>query len=185
MRVSPFSKHKLSGDSFGNDTIFICTNEGTFLIRGEKLIERQPFNPLLNTCLKTYSEDQSYQMVFDKSFCVRQISVVEDYGILLIRGGSSAHKDSHRIHVFKLNEFKTDQLKLRTKVDIRDRRIEKTRGCHLYTISKGGDGHLRLAVAVGRKMVTFQWKYSAAWTSWCSNNETETADGFIFLRVRI
>ncbi|XP_037029821.1 GTPase-activating Rap/Ran-GAP domain-like protein 3 isoform X2 [Bradysia coprophila] len=148
------------GDSFGNDSIFICTNEGTFLIR----------------------EDQSYQMVFDKSFCVRQISVVEDHGIMLIRGGSSAHKDSHRIHVFKLNEFKDDQLKLRTKNDIRDRRIDKTRGCHLYTISKGGDGHLRIAVAVGRKMLTFQWKYSAAWTSWCSNNETETADGFIFLR---
>lgn len=122
-------------------------------------------------------------MVFDKSFCVRQISVVEDHGIMLIRGGSSTHKDSHRIHVFKLNEFKDDQLKLRTKSDIRDRRIEKTRGCHLYTISKGGDGHLRIAVAVGRKMLTFQWKYSAAWTSWCSNNETETADGFIFLRV--
>lgn len=122
-------------------------------------------------------------MVFDKSFCVRQISVVEDYGIMLIRGGSSTHKDSHRIHVFKLNEFKDDQLKIRTKTDIRDRRIEKSRGCHLYTISKGGDGHLRLAVAVGRKMLTFQWKYSAAWTSWCSNNETETADGFIFLRV--
>lgn len=122
-------------------------------------------------------------MVFDKSFCVRQISVVEDHGIMLIRGGSSAHKDSHRIHVFKLNEFKDDQLKLRTKSDIRDRRIEKTRGCHLYTISKGGDGHLRIAVAVGRKMITLQWKYSAAWTSWCSNNETETADGFIFLRV--
>lgn len=122
-------------------------------------------------------------MVFDKSFCVRQISVVEDHGIMLIRGGSSTHKDSHRIHVFKLNEFRDDQLKIRSKIDIRDRRIEKTRGCHLYTISKGGDGHLRIAVAVGRKMLTFQWKYSAAWTSWCSNNETETADGFIFLRV--
>lgn len=122
-------------------------------------------------------------MIFDKSFCVRQISVVEDHGIMLIRGGSSTHKDSHRIHVFKLNEFKEDQLKIRTKFDIRDRRIEKTRGCHLYTISKGGDGHLRMAVAVGRKMITYQWKYSAAWTSWCSNNETETADGFIFLRV--
>lgn len=134
---------------------------------------------------QTYLEDQSHQMVFDKSFCVRQISVVEDYGIMLIRGGSSTHKDSHRIHVFKLNEFKDDHLKIRTKTDIRDRRIEKSRGCHLYTISKGGDGHLRLAVAVGRKMLTFQWKYSAAWTSWCSNNETETADGFIFLRVNV
>lgn len=104
---------------------------------------------------------------------------------MLIRGGSPTNKEGHRIHVFKLSEFRDDRAKIRSRTDVRDRRIEKTRGCHLYTISKGGDGHLRLAVAVGKKMITFQWKYTAAWTSWCANNETETVEGFLFLRVCI
>lgn len=109
--------------------------------------------------------------------------MIEDHGIMLIRGGSPTHKEGHRIHVFKLSEFRDEGSKIRSRADVRDRRIDKTRGCHLYTISKCGDGHLRLAVAVGKKMLTFQWKYTAAWTSWCANNETETVEGFLFLRV--
>lgn len=112
------------------------------------------------------------------------MSVVEDHGIMLVRGGSTAHKDVCRIHVFRLNEFKDETIKVRSRSDLKDRRIEKTRGCHLYSISKGGDGHLRLIVAVGKKLFTFQWKHTAAWTSWCSSKtDTETVDGFIFLRV--
>ena len=151
------------GDSFGHDTIFIATDEGSYLIR----------------------EDQTHQLIFDKTFCIRQMSVDEDHGILLIRGGSASNKDGHRIHVFKLSEFRDEQLKVRSRTDIRDRRIDKTRGCHLYTISKGGDGYLRMVVAVGKKMLAFQWKYTAAWTSWRPNSDTETVEGFIFLRVRI
>lgn len=150
------------GDSYGHDAIFLACDEGTFLIR----------------------EDQSYQLVFDKTFAVRQMSVVEDHNIMLIRGGSTTHKDGYRIHVFRLNEFKEDAIRIRSRLHVKDRRIEKTRGCHLYAISKGGDGHLRMATAVGRKIYTFQWKYTAAWTSWCStSNDTETIDGFLFLRV--
>lgn len=151
------------GDSIGHDTLLLSCDEGTFLIR----------------------EDQSYQMVFDKTFCVRQMSVVEDHGIMLIRGGSATNKDGHRIHVFRLKEFKEDNIKIRSRIDVKDRRIDKTRGCHLFAISKGGDGHLRMVVAIGRKMFTFQWKYTAAWTSWCSSNtDMETADGFLFQKVQ-
>lgn len=75
-------------------------------------------------------------------------------------------------------------MRVRSRVDVKDRRIEKTRGCHLYAISKGGDGYLRMAVAVGRKILTYQWKYTAAWTSWCSSTkDMETADGFLFQKV--
>lgn len=151
------------GDSIGHDTLLLACDEGTFLIR----------------------EDQSYQTVFDKSFCVRQLSVVEDHGVMLIRGGSVTNKDSHRIHVFRIKEFKEEFIKVRNRIDVKDRRIEKTRGCHLYATSKGGDGHLRMVVAIGRKISIFQWKYTAAWTSWCSSTtDFETADGFIFQKVR-
>lgn len=152
------------GDSFGHDALLLSCDEGSFLIR----------------------EDQSYQMVFDKTFAVRQLSVVEDHNILLIRGGSTTHKDGYRIHVFRLGEFKDETIRVRSRVEVKDRRIEKTRGCHLYTISKGGDGYLRMAVAVGRKILTYQWKYTAAWTSWCSSTkDTETVDGFLFQKVRL
>lgn len=152
------------GDSIGHDTLLLACDEGTFLIR----------------------EDQSYQTVFDKSFCVRQLSVVEDHGVMLIRGGSATNKDSHRIHVFRIKEFKEEFIKVRNRIDVKDRRIEKTRGCHLYATSKGGDGHLRMVVAIGRKISIFQWKYTAAWTSWCSSTtDFETADGFIFQKVRV
>lgn len=151
------------GDSIGHDTLLLACDDGTFLIR----------------------EDQSYQMVFDKTFCVRQISVVEDHGIMLIRGGSATNKDGYRIHVFRIREFRDENIKIRSRIDVKERRIEKTRGCHLYAISKGGDGHLNMVVAVGRKILSFQWKYTAAWTSWCATNDIETADGFLFQKVII
>lgn len=100
----------------------------------------------------------------------------------MIRGGSATHKDGHRIHVFRLNEFREDVIKPRSRIDVKDRRLEKTRGCHLYSTSKGGDGHLRMAVAVGKKLLTFQWKHTVAWTSWCPNSDNDTIDGFIFFR---
>lgn len=130
-------------------------------------------------------EDQTIQSVFDKTLCVRQLSVVEEHGILLLRGGSATHKEGHRIHVFRLSEFQDDEIDCRSRVDIRDRRIEKTRGCHLYSISKSGEAHLRMAIAVGKKLLLFQWKHTAAWTSWCPNSDNDTVDGFTFLRVNI
>lgn len=100
----------------------------------------------------------------------------------MVRGGSATHKDGHRIHVFRLNEFREDVIKPRSRIDVKDRRLEKTRGCHLYSTSKGVDGHLRMAVAVGKKLLTFQWKHTVAWTSWCPNSDNDTIDGFIFFR---
>lgn len=152
------------GDSIGHDTLLLACDEGTFIIR----------------------EDQSYQMVFDKTFCVRQMSVVEDHGIMLIRGGNTNNKDGFRIHVFRIKEFREEKIKIRSRIDVKDRRIEKSRGTHLYAVSKGGDGHLRVVVAVGKKILIFQWKYTAAWTSWRSTtDDSETVEGFLFQKVTI
>ncbi|KFB52830.1 AGAP002573-PA-like protein [Anopheles sinensis] len=99
-----------------------------------------------------------------------------------VRGGSAVQKDGHRIHVFRLNEFTDDRLVQRSRVDVKERRIEKTRGCHLYAISRAGEAHLRMAVAVGRKLLIYQWKHTAAWTSWCPNSDNDTVEGFLFLK---
>uniref|UniRef100_W8AJE0 GTPase-activating Rap/Ran-GAP domain-like protein 3 n=1 Tax=Ceratitis capitata TaxID=7213 RepID=W8AJE0_CERCA len=156
----------LAGDSFGSndECLFIATDNGTFLMK----------------------EDQSLQVIFNKSFQVRQLSVLGDHGLVLVRGGSPTNRDAHRIHVFRLREFQTKHgegnLRCRNRAEVKERRIERTRGCHLNTCSRISSGHLRLVVAINRKLQLFQWKHSAAWASWCSENDTETAEGFIYQR---
>ncbi|XP_050068200.1 GTPase-activating Rap/Ran-GAP domain-like protein 3 isoform X1 [Anopheles maculipalpis] len=153
-------RNDLVGDSWGQDQLFLASDEGTYLIK----------------------EDQTHRVVFDKTLCVKQLNVVEDHGIMLVRGGSALQKDGHRMHVFRLNEFSDDRLVQRSRVDVKERRIEKTRGCHLYAISRAGEAHLRMAVAVGRKLLIYQWKHTAAWTSWCPNSDNDTVEGFLFLK---
>ncbi|XP_053670296.1 GTPase-activating Rap/Ran-GAP domain-like protein 3 [Anopheles nili] len=153
-------RNDLVGDSWGQDQLFLASDEGTYLIK----------------------EDQTHRVVFDKTLCVKQMNVVEDHGIMLVRGGSAVQKDGHRIHVFRLNEFTDDRVVQRSRVDVKERRIEKTRGCHMYAISRAGEAHLRMAVAVGRKLLIYQWKHTAAWTSWCPNSDNDTVDGFLFLK---
>ncbi|XP_037933070.1 GTPase-activating Rap/Ran-GAP domain-like protein 3 [Teleopsis dalmanni] len=154
----------LAGDSFGSsdECLFIATDDGTFLMK----------------------EDQSHQLIFDKTFYVRQLNVLEEHGLVLIRGGSVTNRDSHRVHVFRLREFQPkcaeESFKCRSRAEVKDRRIDRTRGCHLFASSRVNGGHLRLVVAVGKKLQLFQWKHTAAWASWCSENDTETAEGFIF-----
>ena len=56
-------------------------------------------------------------------------------------------------------------------------------GCHLYAISRPGGSHLRLVVAVGKKLLVMMWKHSSAWSAWCPVADNDTVDGFQFLRV--
>lgn len=122
-------------------------------------------------------------MVFDSSLCIRQISIVEDHGIMLIRGGSVSNKDAHRIYVFRLSDFEEEQVQCRSRADVKCHRMDKTRGCHLFSLLKANDGHLKMGCALGRKLLSFQWKHTAAWTSWCPKNDNDTVEGFVFLKV--
>lgn len=130
-----------------------------------------------------FTEEQSNdQLIFDKTFNVKQLSVMEEHDLLLVRGGSYTNRDGHRIHVFRLKEFQGDQFKSKSRIEVKDRRIERTRSCHLFSASKNSGGYLKLIVAVGKKIQIFQWKHTAAYTTWCSSKDNETVDGFIFLR---
>lgn len=130
-------------------------------------------------------EQSNDQLIFDKSFCVKQLSVIEEHDLLLIRGGSYTNRDGHRIHVFRLREFVDENFKTKSRSDVKDRRIDRTRSCHLFSTSKNNSGYLKLVVAVGKKIEIFQWKHTAAYTTWCSGNDNESIDGFIFLRELI
>lgn len=105
----------LVGDSFGENSLILASSNGTFLVK----------------------DDQSNQLIFDESFSVKQLTIVEDHGILIIRGGSVIHKENHRIHIFRLNDFREMAIRVRSKNDVKGNRLERTKGCHIYATSKG------------------------------------------------
>ncbi|XP_022237896.1 GTPase-activating Rap/Ran-GAP domain-like protein 3 [Limulus polyphemus] len=147
------------GDSWGENRLILATEVGVFLLE----------------------EGTAHRPIFDKTVQVRQLSVVEAHGILLFRVDKG--RDG-RIHVFRLSDFEIEPKEngVRGKADIRDHRLEKTKGCHLYAISRPGDSHLRMVVAVGRRLLVLQWRHSAAWTAWCASSDTDTVDGFQVIR---
>ncbi|XP_065303019.1 GTPase-activating Rap/Ran-GAP domain-like protein 3 isoform X4 [Dermacentor albipictus] len=147
------------GDSWGNNKLVLGTESGIFLIE----------------------EGLTHRMIFDKTVLVKQVSVVEAHGILLFR--TDRGRDS-RVHVFRLTDFEGDSANslVRTRADLRDHKLERTKGCHLYALSRPGGSHLRMAAAVGRRLLVLQWRHSAAWTTWCAASDTDTVDGFQLVR---
>ncbi|XP_066594271.1 GTPase-activating Rap/Ran-GAP domain-like protein 3 isoform X2 [Prorops nasuta] len=71
---------------------------------------------------------------------------------------------------------------VRSRAHIKERKLERTKGCHLYSITRAGGSHLRMCVAVGKRLTVLQWKHNAAWTTWCAAADTDTVDGFLVLR---
>lgn len=148
----------ICGDSWGDNKLILGSESGIYLIE----------------------EGLSHRLILDKTVQVKQISVVEAHGILLFR--TDRGRDS-RIHVFRLTDFEGEANNVvRNRSDLRDHKLERTKGCHIYALSRPGGSHLRMVVAVGRKLLVLQWRHSAAWTTWCAASDTDTVDGFQFVR---
>ncbi|XP_014215307.1 GTPase-activating Rap/Ran-GAP domain-like protein 3 [Copidosoma floridanum] len=77
---------------------------------------------------------------------------------------------------------RTRRPSVRTRAQTKQRRLERTKGCHLYCLTRPGGSHLRMCVAVGRRLTVMQWKHSAAYTQWCVHADTDTVDGFMPLK---
>ncbi|XP_076275475.1 GTPase-activating Rap/Ran-GAP domain-like protein 3 isoform X1 [Rhynchophorus ferrugineus] len=151
-----FPPHSIvSGDSWNENRLIVATDEGTFLVE----------------------DGTSHRLIFDKTLQVRQLNVVEPHGILLLRAGSSSKEC--KIYVFRLSQIGS-MTDTKTRLDLKDHRMEKTRGTHLYAISRSGGAKLRMCVAIGKRLLMFQWKHSAAWTQWCPASDTDTIEGFTF-----
>ncbi|XP_031357939.1 GTPase-activating Rap/Ran-GAP domain-like protein 3 isoform X2 [Photinus pyralis] len=145
-----------SGDSWGENKLVLATEDGVYVVE----------------------DGLSHRMIFDRTLQVRQLSVVEPHGIMLIRAGNSNREG--KVYVFRLSQIDAI-VECRSRYEIKEHRLEKTRGTHLYALSRTGGSRLRMCVAIGRKLLLFQWKHSAAWTAWCPANDTDTVDGFTFL----
>ncbi|XP_076347527.1 GTPase-activating Rap/Ran-GAP domain-like protein 3 [Tachypleus tridentatus] len=154
-----FPHDVICGDSWGENKLVIASEAGVFLIE----------------------EGATHRLIFDRTVQAKQLSVVEAHGIILLRLDKG--RDS-KIHVFRLSEFEGEHIEqsVRGKLEIKENRLEKTRGCHLYALSRPGGSHLRMVVAVGKKLLVMQWRHSAAWTAWCVSADTDTVEGFQFIR---
>ncbi|XP_041371207.1 GTPase-activating Rap/Ran-GAP domain-like protein 3 isoform X2 [Gigantopelta aegis] len=146
------------GDSWG-DKLVLSTDSGTLVLE----------------------EGLQPRTIIDKSVTVKQLSVVEIHGLLILR--TDKGKDS-RINVIRLADFEGEhnETTARTKADLKDHKLERTKGCLLYAINKPGGSHLRLVVSMGKRLLLFTWKHSAAWSAWCPTLDHDTTDGFTFVR---
>ncbi|XP_046739648.1 GTPase-activating Rap/Ran-GAP domain-like protein 3 isoform X3 [Diprion similis] len=156
-----FPQDIICGDSWSQKNRMVLSTEfGTFLIE----------------------DGLSHRLIFDKSVQIKQLDVVEQHGILLIRAGDRG-RDS-KIHVFRLSEFDAEagDALPKTRSHSKEKKLERTRGCHIYSLTRPGGSHLRMCAAIGRRLVVMQWKHSAAWTAWCPASDTDTVDGFVFVK---
>ncbi|XP_025208054.1 GTPase-activating Rap/Ran-GAP domain-like protein 3 isoform X1 [Melanaphis sacchari] len=154
-----FGHDIVCGDSWADSRLIISTdNSGVFVIE----------------------DGVSQRQIFDKTIQANQLNVVEAHGILLFR--TEKGRDS-KIYVFRLSEFDADILtEVKSKPDLKDHKLERTRGCSMYAISKPGGSRLKMVICVNRKLTLMQWKHSAAWTAWCPASDTDTVEGFMYLR---
>ncbi|XP_014661632.1 PREDICTED: GTPase-activating Rap/Ran-GAP domain-like protein 3 [Priapulus caudatus] len=154
-----FPHEVVCGDSWGDRLIVGAEGGGIFLIE-----ERTP-----------------YRALFDRSVVIRQLNVVAPHGILLFLADKG--KES-RVYVCRLSDFEgqSHEQTTRTKADLKNNRLEITKGCHLYALSRPGGSHLRMVIAINKRLLVVQWRHSAAWTAWCSASDTDTIDGFHYIR---
>lgn len=155
---SDISNQIICGDSWG-DKLIVATESGVLML-----------------------EDGTYpRILFDKTITVKQLDVVEEHGLLLFR--SDKGRDG-KVVVFRLTDFEgvnNDEI-VRGRAECRDHKLEKTKGCHLYALSRSGTSHLRMVVALHKRLLLFTWKHSAAWSTWCPTMDIDVTEGFTFVR---
>lgn len=83
-----------------------------------------------------FIDGNSHRLIFDKSLQVKQLNIVEPHGILLLRAGQSCREG--KVYIFRLSEI-DKQAEVRTRIEVKDHRMERTRGCHLYALSRPGN----------------------------------------------
>lgn len=126
-------------------------------------------------------EETTSRILFDKSILVRQLNVVEHHGLLVYR--TEKGKDG-KIVIFRLADFEgeVNENLIRGRAECEGHKLEKTKGCHLYALSRPGSRYLRMVVAIQKRLLLFTWKHSAAWSSWCPNEDSDVTEEFCFVR---
>uniref|UniRef100_A0A3B4E698 GTPase-activating Rap/Ran-GAP domain-like protein 3 n=1 Tax=Pygocentrus nattereri TaxID=42514 RepID=A0A3B4E698_PYGNA len=130
---SSFAYDIVCGDSWGQ-SLLIATDSA-----GVMLLEDSPSLPPVQ--------------VFDKTLTVKQMHVLEPQDLLITRADKG--KDA-RLYVYRLSTLKRgieERQLVRTKCDSRENKLEKTRGCHLYSINTHHGVELRIVAAIRNKLL--------------------------------
>uniref|UniRef100_A0A672RL02 GTPase-activating Rap/Ran-GAP domain-like protein 3 n=1 Tax=Sinocyclocheilus grahami TaxID=75366 RepID=A0A672RL02_SINGR len=128
------------GDSWGQ-SLLVATDSA-----GVMLLEDSPTLPPVQ--------------VFDKTLTVKQMHVLEPQDLLIARADKG--KDA-RLYVYRLSSLKRgieERQLVRTKCDSRENKLEKTKGCHLYSINTHHGVELRIVAAIRNKLLLITRKQS-------------------------
>ncbi|XP_069369295.1 GTPase-activating Rap/Ran-GAP domain-like protein 3 isoform X2 [Paralichthys olivaceus] len=145
---STFPYEIVSADSWGQSLLVATDAAGVMLLDGpdpaSSNAETQALPPV---------------QVFDKTMVVKQMHVLEPQDLLITRADKG--KDA-RLYVFRLNTLKRgleEKQLVRNKCDSRENKLEKTKGCHLYSINTHHGSELRIVAAIRNKLLLITRKH--------------------------
>ncbi|XP_029372163.1 GTPase-activating Rap/Ran-GAP domain-like protein 3 isoform X2 [Echeneis naucrates] len=139
---STFPYEIVCADSWGQSLLVATDTTGVMLLDG-------PDPALANAEAQTLPPVH----VFDKTMAVKQMHVLEPQDLLITRADKG--KDA-RIYVFRLSMLKRgleERQLVRSKCDSRENKLEKTKGCHLYSINTHHGSELRIVAAIRNKLL--------------------------------
>ncbi|TWW66376.1 GTPase-activating Rap/Ran-GAP domain-like protein 3 [Takifugu flavidus] len=145
---STFPYEIVCADSWGQSLLAATDAAGVMLLDG--------LDPVLPN-----AETQSVPpvQVFDKTVVVKQMHVLEPQDLLIIRADKG--KDA-RLYVFRLRALRRgmeEKQLVRSKCDCRENKLEKTKGCHLYSINTHHGSELRIVAAIRNKLLLITRKH--------------------------
>ncbi|XP_062334703.1 GTPase-activating Rap/Ran-GAP domain-like protein 3 isoform X2 [Osmerus eperlanus] len=139
---STFPHETVCADSWGQSLLVATDMAGVMLLDA-------PDPMLANTELPAVPPVQ----VFDKTMVVKQMHILEPQDLLITRADKG--KDA-RLYVFRLSTLKRgleERQLVRSKCDSRENKLEKTKGCHLYSINTHHGVELRIVAAIRNKLL--------------------------------
>ncbi|XP_061764256.1 GTPase-activating Rap/Ran-GAP domain-like protein 3 isoform X3 [Nerophis ophidion] len=139
---STFPYEIVCADSWGQSLLVATDTAGVVLLEG-------PDPPLSCTEAQALPPVQ----VFDKTLLVKQMHILEPQDLLITRADKG--KDA-RLYVFRLSTLKRgleERQLARSKCDSRENKLEKTKGCHLYSINTHHGSLLRIVAAIRNKLL--------------------------------
>uniref|UniRef100_A0A8D0A8V9 GTPase activating Rap/RanGAP domain like 3 n=1 Tax=Sander lucioperca TaxID=283035 RepID=A0A8D0A8V9_SANLU len=135
---STFPYEIVCADSWGQSLLAATDTAGVMLLDGEAVPPVQ---------------------VFDKTMVVKQVHVLEPQDLLITRADKG--KDA-RLYVYRLSTLKRgleEKQLVRSKCDSRENKLEKTKGCHLYSINTHHGSELRIVAAIRNKLLLITRKH--------------------------
>ncbi|XP_054614184.1 GTPase-activating Rap/Ran-GAP domain-like protein 3 isoform X3 [Dunckerocampus dactyliophorus] len=139
---STFPYEIVCADSWGQSLLVATDTAGVVLLEG-------PDPP--SSC--TEAQALPPVQVFDKTLLVKQMHILEPQDLLVTRADKG--KDA-RLYVFRLSMLKRgleERQLARSKCDSRENKLEKTKGCHLYSINTHHGSELRIVAAIRNKLL--------------------------------